>query len=504
MAHVGALEHGRHAGRRASDHASWPRPTSTATTCGRAGLQQAVGEPAGRRAGVEGPAAPTRRSRSGRARPRASRRHGRRTGAVARVTWIGSSAVDQAGGGAGRAARRRGPARRRSPRPPGGGSRAGPGARARHRVAGARSPVQDTPRRVARARPPSAGGQAATISAARAAPRSAATNGGGGSGIASPPGGATRRGHARQHRARTASRARSASAPSVDGRSPTTTPASPKRSRTSADHRRARACPRPRASRPAAVATAATSAPGAGHAARRGSGRWRRGWWRRSGRRRAPRRDARSSASKSKSRWKPTTTASAGPSSTASSPRVGERLAHTRARAHEHAGAGRERLPRAAQAAAMALVRRRRGSAGDRRMRSSLATTSPTGDARVVRHERDPQPGGAQRGDAVGRAPGSARRPARPRRRDRSDDGRDSRAVTVSSLRPTRSQRGPVVGLVGPHRDRELEVPARADPVAGAEEAQTEAEVRVVVDRVDLDRPLELRRRPAGTGRVRK
>ena len=44
-----------------SDHASWPRPTSTASTCTAPGLEQAVGEPAGGGAGVEGAAAPRRR-----------------------------------------------------------------------------------------------------------------------------------------------------------------------------------------------------------------------------------------------------------------------------------------------------------------------------------------------------------------------------------------------------------------------------------------------------------
>ena len=51
---------------------------------GGAALQQAVGEPAGRRAGVEGPARRRRRRRSARARPRACRRPGSRTGPAGR------------------------------------------------------------------------------------------------------------------------------------------------------------------------------------------------------------------------------------------------------------------------------------------------------------------------------------------------------------------------------------------------------------------------------------
>ena len=55
------------------------------------------------------------------------------------------------------------------------------------------------------------------------------------------------------------------------------------------------------------------------------------------------------------------------------------------------------------------------------------------------------------------------------------------------SASATRAERVAVVGLVGAHRHRELEV-ARAPTRSPAEQAEAEAEVGVVVDRVDLDR----------------
>ncbi len=62
VADVGALPHvdPRVVARRRS--CSWPWPTSTATTVRGAALQQAVGEPTGRGAGVEGTAVPARRA----------------------------------------------------------------------------------------------------------------------------------------------------------------------------------------------------------------------------------------------------------------------------------------------------------------------------------------------------------------------------------------------------------------------------------------------------------
>src|SRR5215207_11171075 len=94
------------------------------------------------------------------------------------------------------------------------------------------------------------------------APRSASTNGGAGSGMASPPGGATdavtpdstsANGHP----------SAAASPPSVDGRSPTTTPMSPKRSRMMPTVG-ASGFPDTSGWAPAAVATAATSDPAPG------------------------------------------------------------------------------------------------------------------------------------------------------------------------------------------------------------------------------------------------
>ena len=53
----------------------------------------------------------------------------------------------------------------------------------------------------------------------------------------------------------------------------------------------------------------------------------------------------------------------------------------------------------------------------------------------------------------------------------------------------------PVVGLIGAHGHRELEVATGTEPVPLAEQAQTEPEVGVVVDGVDLHRLGELGRR---------
>ena len=99
---------------------------------GRAPLQEAVGEPAGRRAEVERPAAGDVDARTARGRRRASRRRGRRSAAAARARrrLVGR---DEAGRLRRRARRRRSPARRRCPPGPAGGSGPGPAAPARRR-----------------------------------------------------------------------------------------------------------------------------------------------------------------------------------------------------------------------------------------------------------------------------------------------------------------------------------------------------------------------------------
>ena len=206
----------------------------------RAGLEQAVGEPAGRRAGVEGPARRRRRraKRSSAAASFSPPRDTNRGGSPATLDRL--AGADQPG-------RRAAPGSRPTRDPPGrdrldrlrGGSRAAPGARARRRVAGAQPPPQDTRQSVGSGQ----GGDEARARARRGRRRRTAAAGSG-----SPHRPAARPPRSRRRaRARTASRARSASAPSVDGRSPTITPVVPKRSRTSADGRAPRACPRPRA-----------------------------------------------------------------------------------------------------------------------------------------------------------------------------------------------------------------------------------------------------------------
>ncbi len=55
-----------------------------------------------------------------------------------------------------------------------------------------------------------------------------------------------------------------------------------------------------------------------------------------------------------------------------------------------------------------------------------------------------------------------------------------------------RAERVPVVGLIGAHGDGELEVAAGTEAVTLPQEAESEAEVGVVVHRVDLHRAREL------------
>ena len=53
-------------------------------------------------------------------------------------------------------------------------------------------------------------------------------------------------------------------------------------------------------------------------------------------------------------------------------------------------------------------------------------------------------------------------------------------------------ERGPVVGVVGPHHRGEAQVPAGPGAVAGLQPAQPDAVLRVVVDRLDVERGDEL------------
>ena len=143
-ADVRALPHACTRGSWRSDHASCPRPTSTACTCAApACSRQSVNPP------VDAPASRTRR-------PRTSTREARERGgellaAAGDEAGCGRRSAGSArprppaGPGPGWGSRRRGRVRPRSPRPPDGGSRATPGARARRRVAGALSPAQDMP-----------------------------------------------------------------------------------------------------------------------------------------------------------------------------------------------------------------------------------------------------------------------------------------------------------------------------------------------------------------------
>ena len=179
--------------------------------------------------------------------------------------------------------------------------------------------------------------------------RSAATNGGGGSGTGSPPDAPAPRPTAR---ARTAIRARPRTRRRSSADRPPPRPRSPNRERTSSAIGDS-GLPATSGSRPAAVATAAASAPAPGTTPPSigyvGS--------RLVATNRAPPRAAsaaRVRPSKSKSRWKPTTTASTGPLDTTRKPRRIERLDHARARAREHRrtrrGAGSRRArPRPAR-----------------------------------------------------------------------------------------------------------------------------------------------------------
>ena len=124
------------ADRRAATGWSWPWPTSTAYTWRGAALEQAVGEAAGRRPGIEGAPARRRRRRSGRGPPSSFRppRLTKGEGGPSRTT--GSSGATRRAAFSAGAPGHEDAARRRWPPGPPAGSGRGPGARARCRAGG--------------------------------------------------------------------------------------------------------------------------------------------------------------------------------------------------------------------------------------------------------------------------------------------------------------------------------------------------------------------------------
>ena len=269
-----------------SDHASCPRPTSTASTLRRARLQQAVGEPAGGRPGVEGPTPAHVDGEPRRARRPASRRRGTRSGAGRRSSWIGSSAPTSRAGAWARAPADEHP----------------PGHDRLHRLTAAPeqppahelgiespahwSPVQDTgedrSRRLARGHPGTPRWQAAdAVASVRRGSAGARTAVAADRGSPRRPAARPRRSRPRG-RARTAIRARRpARRRSTAGRPPS--PRGAEALADDADGRRLRLARRPRArarprSRPRRRARRRRGS------ARRGPDRWRPGWWRRSAR----------------------------------------------------------------------------------------------------------------------------------------------------------------------------------------------------------------------------
>ena len=333
-------------------------------------------------------------------------------------------------------------------------------------------------------------------------PRSSATNGGGGSGTRSPPGGATVARDAATARARTASRALSASAPSDDGRSPTTTPCRAEAARGPARPSAARACPRPRArgrtrSRPRRRShpRPGCSPPGD----RVGRVEVRRDEPRALAHRRATLGRARRSRS---SRWNPTTTASAGGAPTGPRGRRRlERLDDTRARAREHTRLRARACPRAARPPPSALVSTSSVVAVDAAALRACRRHVADRLARVVRDEADPEARGTQRGDRRRPRPGSARRRARRRRRDRSRRPGAFVARRLEARSPT-SASAARYSSSGRIATASFRCRARPVTVADAEQAQAEAEVRVVVHGVELERRGRTRPPRRDSGRI--
>ncbi len=296
----------------------------------------------------------------------------------------------------------------------------------------------------------------------------------------------------RRARGRTASPGAAAKSPSVVGRSPTITPRGPRRWWT-ISAAAANGLPATSGVAPLAVATAATiePAPGSrppdtGYVASRLVAT-----------NRAPSRtarEARSRPSKSKSRWKPTTTAAAGGSRTGSNPaRV--RLSTTPGPPHTRTREpGREVGPE--QVGGGQRAREHLLGRGVDAAPGELGHHVGDGHARVVRHEADDESGRAQRVDRRRPNPAPVRRRARPRRRGRGTPP-DAPRAAASVLAHARVlggalQRAVVLGD-GAHRHGQAQVAPGPGAVTRAEAAQAEPEVGVVVHRVELERRRELR-----------
>src|SRR6266540_436399 len=200
-------------------------------------------------------------------------------------------------------------------------------------------------------------------------------------------------------------------------------------------------------------------------------------------------RDARSRPSKSKSRWKPTTTASAGGSRTTRKPAVSS-ASTTPGPAHASTRAPRASEALSSSAAASALVNTAAGSAAIPAP-VSLVTTSPT--VWLELFDRNTTPSPAERKVATASAaPGTDWLPRHttPSRSQQTTGGRPDADTSAGWLADLR-QRVAVL-LERAHRDGQLQVAARTIEVTDAEKREPEPEVRVVVHRVDLDRSLEL------------
>ncbi len=444
-----------------SDHASWPRPTSTATTCAApAWSRQSVNPP------VEAPASRARRPRT--VDREALERGGELLAPAGHEPGRVAGDLDGLVGG-----RPGGPARGAGLPP----TSTRPAAMAS--TAWRRLP--SSPRRTS-----SASSRRRTVTAAEYAVRSCAQRLRSGWGrarrdrrrrTAAAGRGSPRRPGARPPRsrptarARTATRARSASAPSVDGRSPTMTPVVAEALADDPDRRRlglarhlggragggrdrgddrARARDQPARDRVGGVEVGGDEAGAVAHR-RAMPGRGRRSRSRGGSRRPPPRRGRRR-------------------------PRRARRRPAPRARR-----ARRTRAPGRPGASECCEQPRRGHGAGDDvvgvgRDPHAVELGDHVADrrARVVRHERHPQPGVAQRGDAAGRGrDGSSPRQTTPSRSQATTAGDVTGGVVVgavigrSRVLGDPGQRGAVVGLVGPHGHRQLQVPAGAEPSPG-------------------------------------
>ena len=262
----------------------------------------------------------------------------------------------------------------------------------------------------------------------------------------------------------------SASAPSVDGRSPTMMP---RRAEALAHERRRSAppvSPRPRARGPTQWRPPRRSHPHPG-ASRPGSDRSRRGWSRRSRRPRAPRGEDRSSSSKSKARWNPTTTAAAGGASTTST-RVGRAPRPHLARRRQAPARRAPASTASSAAAASALVSTSSSAAG---IPTARASRRPRRRVDAELFDTKPTLNPAARRRAIASAApgiGSSPRQTTPSRSQHTTGAFGS--PDGSKLLAGLGERGAVL-VERAHRDRELQVAARAGAVADAQEAQARA-----------------------------